>query len=442
MGVLDPFEYKHCFTMSEDSHPNSRPSSPNEERDNTSNNENNVPVPPVPIDTDINLQLLKHINLLHDLIVAREKRNESQLVRTDVPPQVVVQTPSRDSGDPITAQTNENTLPTSTLQVDMPTAMGSTPGVLYPGMLTYPHQGFVPAGGASCGAWLPIPNVQQGQLATPGIKPCKISDSAYPIFTGQRDAELWRYINEVEHLRNTKLVPESMLLAMLCMRSKDDGLIWFDTDGRFCRNWEALREGLLRAYGSPNHAIAAENELRERTQRPEESWGAFCRDVWHQFKTILPHVPEEQVVQILVRNGRPTVTQRFNDIHVFSTVAELITAGNLAEERNRNDERYRRLQRPPSFTQAGASNSSNEKRDTRPANTPAVPPRRDTRAPWYRKNDTQGQATKCSVCGDDPNKCRGVCGRCKQHGHRKDVCPVPPPNKSTTESSNNPSTLN
>jgi hypothetical protein len=152
------------------------------------------------------------------------------------------------------------------------------------------------------------------------------------------------------------------------------------------------------------------------------------------------------VVQILVRNGSPMVTQRFNDIHTFDTVAELITAGNIAEERNRNDERYRRMQQPPPSGQPGAS-SSNTAGASLATGAGAMQkraamekePRKDGNQPWYRRKENHRPPTSCSVCGDDPAKCRGVCGRCKQHGHRKDTCPMPvePPQRSPKDSNLN-----
>ena len=202
------------------------------------------------------------------------------------------------------------------------------------------------------------------------------------------------------------------------------------------KTWRALREALLRAYDSPNHVLNAEMNLRSRMQRPDETWGAFCRDVWQQFQSILPHVPEAHVVQILVRNGNPLITQRFADIHTFDTVREVITAGNIAEDRNRNDIRFRQLQPPPAFAHVSAVTPGIQATCSAPfqgnKSMQKAPPalQNYNKQPFYKKKNRE-PSSKCSVCGSDPAICRGVCRLCKRHGHRQDVCPNAPASSSS-----------
>jgi hypothetical protein len=216
--------------------------------------------------TDVTLQIVRHLGVLHDMIA---NLTATRLGPITIPPIMpsgyVVHTPTSDPG---TSGGN----PTADNHMGEPTAgpsnaLGGTPVA---GFGYIPPQYYLPQR-LPLGNRPSFYNVLPGYDSVSGIKPIKISETSYPTFTGQREAALWGYINEVEHLRNTHLVPEPQLLAMLSMRSKGDGAIWFETEGRYYKTWNALREGLLRAYDSPNHVLNAEMNLRSRMQRHDET---------------------------------------------------------------------------------------------------------------------------------------------------------------------------
>lgn len=207
---------------------------------------------------------------------------------------------------------------------------------------------------------------------------------------------LTTFLEDLEDKATARGVQPDQLLQYAVEFLKADALLWFRTRRQNFRTWSDLKNGLRAAFLPMDYEYDLMEEIRRRTQGPDERLIIYVACMQSLFNRLSRRVPELEQVGIIRRNLLPHLVTGLTFCEVES-VDDLLKYGRAIEETHWRASKYV----PPSSMVKGLQEPGLAYRRTDRVRTSAV---------------NGGQS------GSQPSPGDVICWRCRQPGHYRGQC--------------------
>ncbi|KAK9731669.1 Zinc knuckle [Popillia japonica] len=206
------------------------------------------------------------------------------------------------------------------------------------------------------------------------------------------------FIERVEELMNARgtgfvlgRVSRDQVFAQALDLFSGRALIWYRANRRLVSCWDELVVALREEFQAPDYDEQLFDEIRKRTQGPNESIGVYVSTMASLFSRLSIKVPEGNRIKIMVKNLSPFYQSQLGLVEIKS-VEELLSVGRKLEWRKTCAERY------------------------------VPPPRRQQ----SMEPDLAYMSSGSSVASVEANSRPALkCWNCDQEGHMAVRCPLP-----------------
>lgn len=199
------------------------------------------------------------------------------------------------------------------------------------------------------------------------------------------------FIERVEELMNARGVSRDQVFAQALDLFSGRALIWYRANRRLVSCWDELVVALREEFQAPDYDEQLFDEIRKRTQGPNESIGVYVSTMTSLFSRLSIKVPEGNRIKIMVKNLSPFYQSQLGLVEIKS-VEELLSIGRKLEWRKTCAERY------------------------------VPPPRRQQ----SMEPDLAYMSSGSSVASVEANSRPALkCWNCDQEGHMAVRCPLP-----------------
>lgn len=161
-------------------------------------------------------------------------------------------------------------------------------------------------------------------------------------FSGQ--GSVTTFIERAEELAGACGLSHCQLFQGAIVFFTDMALSWFRSVRDSIHSWEELKAKLKLTYLSPEYEDDIWNDIRNRTQGPNERTAIFCAQMRNLFRKLSQRPTEELQLRIIRRNLLPEIQTQLA-LQSFTSVAELEAAAQSLENVRT---RVQRMRPPPS----------------------------------------------------------------------------------------------
>lgn len=284
----------------------------------------------------------------------------------------------------------------------------------------------------------PLPT-QVTSVSLPSTQFVSLADSlrpprhTFPRIKGGSDSDIIAAVGLLDKIYESGAYQDTEFIGHVAEKLEGDPDDWYRTSGRLHKSYSDFRSDLLNSLLTPNYKFAIEAALRNQLQSHTELFGPFCRSVWRQFMDICPHIPESEVVNILLKNTNPALVQFMKFTGMLTTVKQLIEVGKVAEVALLNAQKYQTTMQPPA--PLASMQPPPPPPHMQPPPAPPVPQHYASAGDLYERG--RRKLKTCYLCGSSmhlqaacpQNRDRRsssashtVCERCGGTNHRAAVC--------------------
>ena len=221
------------------------------------------------------------------------------------------------------------------------------------------------------------------------------------------EMSLSAFLARVEELRVARHLSKRDLLDGAIDLLTGRALIWFRANRKRVDNWDALVALLRQQFQPADYNDRLFDEIRQRTQGPDEPMGIYLAVVENLFDRLTYEVPESTRLKIVLRNLDPFYQGQLG-VRTINSFAELLEFGRMVEARRSIMESFR----PP------------KKRHSRSLLEPDLAyeeaelakPSKGSRKP------AAVASTSSAAAGSSAGV---ICWNCRKSGHVKSACQAP-----------------
>lgn len=278
-----------------------------------------------------------------------------------------------------------------------------------------------------------VSDIVHRTTATASAPQCKIpsvSVAKWNItkFSGDNSkCSLSSFLENVEELCISRNVTEEQLFLSASDLFVGKALIWFRSVRSTLSTWSQLVDELRKQFLAPNYNEKLFDEIKRRTQGPDEGIGLYLAMMDTMFKRLTVPVNEEARLRILLRNISPFYQSQLGLTNITS-ISQLLDIGRQLEARKESIESFvppprnrSSLMEPdlayvyaeqPSASSVDVSTSSADV-STSPAEVSAVLTCWNCKQPGHAARDCKMTKNKhCFKCGRPGSTVR-TCPKCK-----------------------------
>jgi hypothetical protein len=227
------------------------------------------------------------------------------------------------------------------------------------------------------------------------------------LFSGDsKGLSLSSFLEKVEEYRVSRNVDKETLLASGIDLFTGRAYQFYLAYREEVNSWDEFVDLLREEYLSVDYNEKLFEEIKRRTQGPDESMGIYLAVMTGYFKRLTCPISEETQLKILLRNIAPYYQNHLGLVEI-SSVRELLTLGRKLEARKSAIENYSVPPRKSNCLEPDLAYVSSQVEPVSEVATPPLP----TPSPKPRTNEI-------------------VCFRCRQPGHRAIGCSNVPSKKS------------
>lgn len=152
-------------------------------------------------------------------------------------------------------------------------------------------------------------------------------------FSGEQDEmSLSAFLERVEELRVARNISLEVLFDSALDLFLGKALLWYRAYRGVVNSWDDLKKLLREEFQPHNYDEKLLEEIKRRTQGPNESIGVYVAVIQSMFKRMNVSVPENFKLKILMRNIAPFFQDKLSLVTVDS-VSELLKLGKKIEAR-------------------------------------------------------------------------------------------------------------
>lgn len=159
-------------------------------------------------------------------------------------------------------------------------------------------------------------------------------------FSGlKKDYSVSAFLERVAELKISRNSSDHLLFNSAIDLFVGPALIWYRANRDSFTNWSELAAGLRNEFQAIDYDDRLLDEIKQRTQGPNETIGLYVSVMKNLFSRLSNPVPEENQLRILQRNILPFYQTQLGLTEVH-TVAELLKFGKVLEARKASAEAY------------------------------------------------------------------------------------------------------
>lgn len=227
------------------------------------------------------------------------------------------------------------------------------------------------------------------------------------------------FLERVEELAVARNVGRSQLYRSALDLFSDRALVWYRANRNKLADWDELCVALREEFQTPDYDERLFDEIRRRTQGPNESIGLYVSIMTNLFSRLSVPIPDRDRVNILSKNLTPFYQSQLGLAEVRS-VDELLSLGKKLELRRSYAEKYvppprRNQSMEPDLAYVSTSTSSVSSVSGAPV---------ERRKCWNCEKEghlasqcRQSRRTHCFRCGQSGVTVR-TCHRCNLNSRR------------------------
>lgn len=236
------------------------------------------------------------------------------------------------------------------------------------------------------------PQASSSLVVSPTIKSVPVSQWNLT-FSGEDHLSLNAFLIAVDEKRFSRNVSIEELFRSAIDLFRGKALVWFRANRKHLSDWNSLVALLRAEFQPPDYNDKLFEEIKNRTQGPNETMGIYLAYMENLFDRLTIKVPETTKLKILLNNLHPFYQTQLG-LETVSSRDELLRIGRLLEARKAVVDKYHL---PP-------SRKSNEK---------------------LLEPDLACTHTADLVSEVQPSSSSIVCWNCNKSGHISSTCPVP-----------------
>ena len=153
------------------------------------------------------------------------------------------------------------------------------------------------------------------------------------------------FLDRVEELRFARRVDHEHLYRSAIDLFEGRAALWYRAKRGSIRDWPTLVQALRQTFLPPGYDQRLMEDIRKRTQGPNESIGTYTAIMDNMFNRLTVAVPENVRLEIVMRNLAPFYLSQLGVADEFTSVEDLERFGRRLEERKYRIESYNH---PPS----------------------------------------------------------------------------------------------
>lgn len=230
------------------------------------------------------------------------------------------------------------------------------------------------------------------------------------------------FLERVEEYSIARNVSKSELCNSVVELLKDRALVWYRSIKSKIHSWDEFVLLLRQEYEPHDYEIELWDEIRNRTQGPDETVGTYFACMVNLFSRLPTVVSEAQRLQVLRRNIAPYYIRAvgltpINSVDELRSVCKQLETNRLMAEKFQPPPVNRRNLLEPDLSYQGRSRTSNV--NVSEIRTSRNDTRTDARcwncnSPDHRHRDcTRARKRFCYGCGLD-NQTKTTCPRCQR----------------------------
>lgn len=159
-------------------------------------------------------------------------------------------------------------------------------------------------------------------------------------FSGNNDrCSLSSFLENVEELCISRNVTKEQLFSSASDLFEGKALIWFRSVRATVSTWSQLVEELRKQFLPPNYNEKLFDEIKRRTQGPDENIGLYLAMMDNLFKRLTVPVNDDVRLKILLRNLSPCYQSQIGLTNITS-ISQLLDIGRQLEARKESIESY------------------------------------------------------------------------------------------------------
>lgn len=211
-------------------------------------------------------------------------------------------------------------------------------------------------------------------------------------------------------------VSEDKLFKSAFSLFSNQGLIWYRGVKDQISSWQDLRSLLLEEFDIVDYDYRLMGEIRSRTQGQDEAIHIYFSVMSCLFSRLKKPLSEEEKVEILLHNVRPTFTEQLA-LHNFETVTDLKTVCRRLEAARQKTSLFTEPPKASSLNPELVYKGKGKTPVSVVGNKPTQNYRRPNKNNFVRTPENKPRSY-------DSNKKVGFCNRCKVDTHTRAQCPA------------------
>lgn len=225
------------------------------------------------------------------------------------------------------------------------------------------------------------------------------------------------FLEEVDELAESRRVSRIELFQTASEILRGDALLWYRYRKHMFRDWEDLKMQLRSAFLPFDYEATLLDEIRRRTQGPDEKLLMFVTRMENLFNKLSKKPSESEQVNIIRRNLRPNIHTALA-LQKIETLDEILRLGRAVEESFWRAKQYH----PPNFSLSCSEESKMLGQRTNASKHLTIHAARvehltsDAWPPANAENTQKNHSTERKQI---------TCWNCRKLGHRRSGCPEP-----------------
>lgn len=252
-------------------------------------------------------------------------------------------------------------------------------------------------------------------------KPVPVSSWGLKFSGNPKDMSVNAFIERVNELKVARNSNDRLLFASAIDLFTGNAAIWYRANKDTYNNWSDLMVGLRSEFLLPEYDEHLFEEIKHRTQGPNESIGIYVSVMKNLFGRLCTSVPESTRLKILVRNLAPFYQTQLGLVEITS-IAQLLQYGKQLEARRASVEAYvppptRGKSLEPDLACVSASSGSDRGTTVEAGPSNSIKCWNCGRNGHRSAQCSQQRRRHCFGCGR-PNVTRFSCPSCSGNGRR------------------------
>lgn len=165
-----------------------------------------------------------------------------------------------------------------------------------------------------------------------------------PTCDGSSPEDLVNFIQEIQNVVDSNLLPENQLIYYLLMKTTNELRTWWTTAMQTHSSWSTIKYQLLNTYLSRIDITILVDRLVRRNQHEHETFSQFTRDVVRKITALDVQMSELQIIDMIWAHTNRNTFEYIKYRTIPQTIRELEQIGTEIDQIQRRERQYLTLE--------------------------------------------------------------------------------------------------